>query len=122
MTQMLARLWRVPFRYAVWLALPVQLLTLWICYRGIQTYVHVLSCKNSFFATNQAPLDLEQWRYFARDEFRKSLSGLFAPAVPSDKQDGLETLSLLVHGSSQASLNSNLPLSGKSKYYPGLEG
>ena len=52
----LLRLWRLPFRYAVWLALPIQIVVLWIAIRGYESYEHYLSFKRSFFAASRRSL------------------------------------------------------------------
>ncbi|GAB4140576.1 MAG: hypothetical protein Fur0037_07130 [Planctomycetota bacterium] len=120
MSRLLSRLWRVPLRHAVLIALPFQMLVAWNAYEGLMAYEVLADYgrKNTFFGEPTTPFSTDQWRYFARDAFRKDVSGMIAPAVPVE--DGLETFSLMVNGTSLSLLNSNLPASGKEAAQPAL--
>ncbi|MCA8975153.1 MAG: CotH kinase family protein [Planctomycetes bacterium] len=118
MLRILSRLWRIPLRYALVVALPLQILVGWIAFQGVLSGEKLLGRKAGFWGSPPPP-HIEQWRYFARDAFREDLADLFAPRMPTD--DGLEAFSLTVPGHCLASLNADLPKSGKdSGYQPAL--
>ncbi len=112
MTTGLHRLWKLPLPYAVWLALPLQLIMIWVGHRG---WVQYERNHNYLYVAEQAlPFDLEQWRYFTQKELHRSIDLTFAPPVVDD---GVEEIRLTIDRRHIGSLNSNLPESGKSKYY-----
>jgi len=113
MQKVLYRIWRLPFFYALWLALPLQVIVVWVCQQGWANYQ--LNRSYRYDPTQSPPFDLEQWRYFTQKELRRSFDRAFAPAIPTD---GIEEISLLLDRRHLGSLNSNLPDSGRSKYYP----
>lgn len=114
MTSTLTRLWRLPLRYAIWLALPLQLVIFWAVHRGWTQYE-----RNQTFRESKAgplPFDLDQWRYFARHELLRSIDRTLAPDPAS--ATGLERVELTIDRRHIGSLNANLPESGKTVYYP----
>lgn len=118
MLRILARFWRIPLRYAILVALPLQMLVVWAALRGYDAYARLRDYESGFFSAAPPPFHVEQWRYFARDQYRKDLCALLAPAMPAD--DGLETFSLSVTHDSLASLNADLPKSGSAADHPAL--
>lgn len=105
----------MPLRYALWLALPLQLVMLWVAHLGWTQYQ-----RNLTFAASDAspPFDVDQWRYFTKNELSRSFGRTVAPdpALAS----GVETLELTIDRGHVGSLNSDLPESGKSTYYPAV--
>ena len=112
MTTGLHRLWKLPLPYALWLALPLQLIMVWVAHRGLVQYQR--NHNYGLVAEQALPFDMEQWRYFTQNELHRSLDLTFAPPVVADD---VEEIRLTIDGRHIGSLNSNLPESGKSKYY-----
>jgi len=114
MTKGLVRLWRMPIRHALLLALPLQILIVWVAHQGWAEYQ-----RNREFANSPAspPFDVDQWRYFTQKELQRSIHRAFAPTVAGD---GLPVVHLTMDRGDIGSLNSNLPDSGRTKYYPAM--
>lgn len=107
------RLWNLPLSYALWLALPLQLLMVWVAHHG---WVHYQRNREyQFNAERSPPFVLDHWRYFTKKEFERGIDRAFAPVVPDD---GIETIHLTIDRRHIGSLNSDLPQSGKTKFYP----
>ena len=113
MTSGLHRLWKLPLPYALWLALPLQLIMVWVAHQGWTQYRRNLNYR--YEAEKSPPFDLAQWRYFTQLELNRSLDLALAPPLVND---GLEAVYLTIDGRHLSELNRNLPESGKSKYYP----
>lgn len=115
MSNSLYRLWRIPMRYALLLALPMQLVMLWVAHLG-----WVQFDRNRHFGNAAAnpPFDLEQLRYFTKNELDRSIARTLAPDPTEAK--GLESIELTIDRRHVASLNANLPDSGRTTYYPAV--
>lgn len=113
MKSALYRLWRIPLKHALWLALPLQIVMFWVAHRGWVQYQRNHDYSSQWGVS--PPLDVEQWRYFAQRELKRSLHRTFAPQPVSD---GLDTIKLSVDRAHVGSLNSDLPRSGRSRTYP----
>lgn len=112
---LVVRVWRIPLRYAIIIALPLQIVVLWTALQGYAASARFQKyCESSTGQPLITP-QVELWRYFARDLFRKDLNRLKIRHFP--KSDDLETISLTVNGADLAKLNSDLPTSGRSKFY-----
>ncbi|HIE72625.1 MAG TPA: hypothetical protein EYP98_22065, partial [Planctomycetes bacterium] len=113
MSSGLHRLWKLPLPYALWLALPLQLIMVWVAHQGWAQYQRNLNFR--YEAERSPPFDIAQWRYFTQLELNRSLDLTLAPALVDD---GLEEVHLTIDGRHLSELNRNLPASGKLKYYP----
>lgn len=108
------RIWRIPAVHALWLALPLQIVMVWVAHSGWSQYQRNLAYR--YDAAKSPPFDLDQWRYFTRHELQRSIYRALAPEVG---RDALETLALTVDRRHIGELNRDLPESGRSKYYAG---
>ncbi|MCR9245849.1 MAG: CotH kinase family protein [bacterium] len=113
MTSSLYKLWRLPFRYAIWLVVPLQVVMILVAHRGWVHYRRNLECR--YKPDRSPPFEVDQWRYFTKKELERSLYRTFAPDVPAGD---LDTLSLTIDGRHLGELNADLPDSGKTTYYP----
>jgi len=112
---LLVRVWRIPLRYAIVIALPLQIVVLWTALQGYAASARFQKyCESTAGQPPIAP-QVEMWRYFARDLLRKDISRLKIRHFPRSKD--LETISLSINGADLAKLNSNLPTSGRTIYY-----
>ena len=112
---LLERIWRIPLRYAIVIALPLQIIVLWTALQGYAASARFQAFCESSSGTPPIAPQIEQWRYFARDLFRKDLNRLKIRHFPVS--DDLETISLTLKGADLAELNSNLPESGRARYF-----
>jgi len=115
MSRVFARLWRLPFRYAIWLALPFQIIVVWVAFQGWLGYER----ERSFDAKSgpRPTFVLDRWVYVTRRELQRSLCRALAPPMPTD--NSLETIKLTIAREDLARLNVDLPESGKTNYYKG---
>lgn len=113
MTTGLHRLWKLPLPYALWLALPLQIIVIWVSHNGWVHYQRNLNY--SYDAEQSPPFDLDQWRYFTQKELHRSLDRAFAPEIPGD---GLAKIDLIIDRRHIGNLNRDLPKSGRTVYYP----
>ena len=102
-------------RHALWLALPLQILMVWVAHQGWVHYRRNLEFAND--PQGSPSFDIDQWRYFTKLEFERSVYRAIAPDVVPDD---LETINLTIDRRHIGSLNSSLPESGKTKYYPAV--
>ncbi|MGK0301746.1 MAG: hypothetical protein ACI89X_002626 [Planctomycetota bacterium] len=119
MNNALTRLWRIPLRYAFWLAMPLQIIMIWVAHRGWVQYdrAMIFAAPTANRDERLANFNLERWRYFTKKELQRSFHRTTAPVLAADD---LETIHLHIDGRHLGSLNSNLPESGKTKFYPAI--
>lgn len=115
MKRPLARLWRIPFLYALILALPLQLLVGATVYTGLQSYVRFARIGEK----RTPPLDIDQLIYITQAELKKTLVRILASDIPSG---GLEEIHLTIDGGSIGELNADLPRSGRREYKKAMLG
>lgn len=116
MNNAFTRLWRIPLWYALWLALPLQLIMIWVANRGWAQYE-----RNANFAARarqtaeRPPFSLDRWRYFTQKELERSLYRATAPDLAGDR---LESVLMEINGGHLGELNRDLPTSGLATAYP----
>lgn len=103
-------LWRLPLRYALWLALPLQILVVSVIYDGWAAYARMAA----YAKQAMPPFDRDQLLYFTRSELSRNFSRLLAATFPED--DGLETIQLTISREAIGELNLDLPTSGRADY------
>lgn len=119
MNNAFSRLWRIPLRYALWLALPLQLIMFWVGHRGWVQYERAMSfaAPPTTVSEKFANFSVERWRYFTRQELRRSFYRAMAPKLVADD---LEFIELMIDGGHLGELNRDLPESGRTTFFPAV--
>ena len=116
MNNSLARLWRIPLRYAVWLALPLQLIMVWVAHSGLAQYRRNEEFVARTTGAKETPeFNLERWRYFTQKELARSWHRTTAGNLEGDR---LESVYMEIKGGHLGELNRDLPTSGCANTYP----
>ena len=116
MNNSLSRLWRIPLRYAVWLALPLQLIMVWVAHSGLAQYRRNEEFVARSTGVKETPaFNLERWRYFTQKELARSWHRTTAGNLEGDR---LESVYMEIKGGHLGELNRDLPTSGRAKTYP----
>ena len=108
----LKRLYRISFKSALVICLPILILIGWMIGDSYLEYRRFadIACRG------QAPsFNFEIMHFFLRNSLMKTFISTTAPEMPKD--ENLPTIQMSIDGENLASLNSDLPKSGKDHYY-----
>ena len=107
-------LYRIPMRWALLISLPLIVWILFLVLGSLSSYHS--SARKRGALDNAVPFSVEIARFFLRDQLNRFRLKIRSPLMP--QESALPLVELRISADSLKQLNSQLPASGKSQYYP----